>query len=207
MPEKTLILTLLLILLFGCAPDPRNQADAYSTKLRAHAEAERQAQQRAQDAELWQIRRREMESQSPAWVEASTGLIRVGLGALSLSIAITLLAAATGAALSFIGIGAAHWRRAWLQAHTLVADRETGQFPAILTKLGHGRYTLADPNTGMVLQLDVRSPAESQMVSAAFASRLNASAAYHARMAGKHAEGVALVGTHPVIVTGGSDGE
>ena len=179
-----------LVILASCAPDPRNQADAYKTTVLADQAAADQAEARAA---------RTVQDNQAAAELLSTEAARVAawrwfdycLGAAGSVIVIGL---AIGSSWAMIGSGRAMAKAADTRAMVVSfqLDESTRQYPALMTYLGAGRFSLANPNTQSVLMLDTRQPGDRQAIRAAGAVMLAGAVAREARRSNQP-EGVAVI--------------
>lgn len=179
-----------LVILASCAPDPRNQADAYKTTVLADQAAADQAEARAA---------RTLQDNQAASDRAATEAARVA--GWNRFILVASIAGCVGAAFLAIGcswaaIGAG--RSVAMAAErkaaviTIHLDESTRTFPLAMVYLGAGRFSLANPNTQNVLMLDTRQPGDRQAIRAAGAVMLAGAVAREARRSNQP-EGVAVI--------------
>jgi hypothetical protein len=195
---------IVMALMGSCAPDPRLDADAGAIRSQAEQGALDQAQARAQDGRMFDLAQAERESTSAGRVWAQNTFIQWLTVAGSAGAALSILALSVAFSIGAVGSGFAFARARVLQADSIALDVNTRQYPLMLNRLGNGRYTLTDPNTGSVTQLDLRDAGDRQKIAASGAVRLAGAVAYEARKAGQFADGVAMVGTSPIVVEGES---
>lgn len=195
-----------VILLVSCTPDPRNQADADVTRMQAEQIALDRAAERERQAQQFALEQAERQATSDHWIQAQQRFIAVSMAVANLAVALVISSSAVGLSLAAIGLGRSFANWAWVRSTLIQMNPASGQFPLFVSRLGKGRYSLTDMNTGQVRMLDVRSEGDAQMVAAAMAGRMNTALAFYAAKAGPNAQGVAMVGTNPVIVEGGQDG-
>ena len=69
-----------------------------------------------------------------------------------------------------------------VRARVIACPPTTRVFPLVLHYSGHGRYMLANPNTGEILDLDTRTPADREQVRRAFGVQLAGAVAHEARL-------------------------
>lgn len=205
-------MTLILICVFlafglaACADDPRNVADANATTLKAQQDAFDQQQARDQKSAEEQLLLEQKKAQSQQWIESWNFYVRWSMVFITIGTAIVILSTSTGASWALIGIGRAASFAAALRARQIPLDPDTGSFPA-LTYEGHGIVALTDLNTGLTVKLDTRNEADRQLIAGSMALRLGGVVSRNARLAKKgDAAGVAMVGTHPVVVGARVDG-
>lgn len=152
-----------MIILAGCAPDPRNQADADNSRTLT-------AQQAANLEQARQIRTdeqaRAMQAVQVAWPVIVFGVEMVAF-ALALSISFSLVGLGGGVGWAGYGLGKVAVRAAQVKANLIPADRKTRLFPLVIQSIGGGRYTMSNPNTGSVLELDIRRREHASLIVAA----------------------------------------
>lgn len=204
--KRWFILAFLALALVSCAPDPRNQADADVARLAAEQNAADQAQARAQNAKKFDQEYRQSEAVSGQWVASLTDYVFWAMKALTVASVVAVLGA--GMAIAWVAVGSARAfsQGAWVRAHLIQLDPETRQYPLILQRVDVARWTLTDPNTGDVMMLDMRQAGDRQRIATAGAIRLSGTVAHASRLSNDPA-GVAMVGTSPVVVNGGDDGQ
>lgn len=184
-----------LAILAGCTIDPRNQADADRTRALTEQDVLDRTQARGLQLEQAQALANEKAA-------AKVRLIRWASIAGSLALAGAILATAAGVSWAAIGSGRAAVRLANVKANLIPLNEQTRQYPLFLQYLGGGRYTLANPNTGSLIELDTRRPEVKQLITAAGAVQLAGVLAREARRSADPG-GVAII--QPPIITGGND--
>ena len=179
-----------LVILASCAPDPRNQADAYKTTVLADQAAADQAAARSV---------RTIEADQAAAEAAQTAAARVAgwnrfILVASIAGCVVVSCLAIGGSWAAIGGGRAMAKAAEVRAMVVSyqLDELTRQYPALMTYLGAGRFSLANPNTQSVLMLDTRQAADRESIRAAGAIQLAGAVAREARRSNQP-EGVAVI--------------
>lgn len=199
MNKKMMLVIFTALTLTACAGDPRNEADAYETRILAEQAALDAAQARSHQARLDALELADAEqtlqvrtanqaqaAQTLGWV------IRYGGMALTVSAVMVSLAAGAGLSAAMIEGGRAAGRAANVRANLIPLDRTTGQYPALIQYLGNGRYSLTDANTHTTLELDTRNEPDRAMVAGAMAVR-HALVMSAAAARSKSPEGVAMI--------------
>jgi hypothetical protein len=170
--KRILLLALfVLIILAGCAADPRNEADAYATRSRADQAALNSAQQRYITEDQHTLA---MQQAAATQAERTAALQRffhwfgiVG----TLVLCITFVAGGASASWAFWkstrALSAYAQRRAEVSANLISLDPVTRQYPLLIQYIGKGRYSLVNPNNGMVLLLDSRHAPDRQLIASA----------------------------------------
>jgi hypothetical protein len=182
MVKRWVVLVMVLAwVLVGCAADPRNQADAYKTRIIAEQAAADRVQLRAAAGQAAALAQAEQEQTSAARVAAEARLITWLAVAGSLAGSLAVIGLGVGLAVSFVGAGRGVYRLAEVRACLIPLAENTRQFPLILAYTGRGRYSLANPNTGGVALLDTRRDDDRQLIAAAGAVQLAGSVAREAR--------------------------
>ena len=134
---NTVLIRLLLLLLNSCAPDPRNQADAYRTTTLADQTAADQAQARVQDAEAFRQAQAERQTTEQARTWALNFFIKTMGAVLTVAVCVALAGIGTGISWAGVGIGRAAAHFAEVQANLIHLDEKARQFPLIMHYLGH----------------------------------------------------------------------
>ena len=193
--KPTLAALLIMVALTACSPDPRNAADAERTRLEAQSASQRDAQALSQAQRDWEITTKEREQLSSTIVERRTEIItwwsRAALAAGILAIGSIGL----GFSQVTLGLAATTVNAARLRSTLVYLDAKTGTFPLVTYK-GAGRYTIADPNTGMTMVADSRHQADRAMIAAAMGIRLTGVATRNA---------IAENPGYPTIITNGDN--
>jgi hypothetical protein len=189
--------------LAACAPDPRNEAQAYQLREQADQDALNQQQNRAHAEELHkiQVQQAQLEQQHRA---ATAGQWRAGLNTMiqwgfifgTIALCGSLLAVGFSFSYGSIQIARATARLADLRSN-LVQLGPRGQFPLIIQHVRGDRYAAHNPNTGSVLMLDASIEADRQLIATAGATQIAGVIAQEARQSTDPA-GVAIV--QPPIV-------
>ena len=159
---------ILLCLLAGCAGDPRNQADAYATRLLADQEAADQAQEREQDEVTFAMANSVDEALQAERIAAREKLIRWTSIFGTFGICMVILATAGGYSLAALATGKALAQASMTRAGLIGLSEKTRQYPLLLHRMpdGNGLYTLTNPNNGQVLRIDLKKEPDRQMVAA-----------------------------------------
>lgn len=163
---------MMALLLAGCSNDPRNLADAYAATSRADQDASDRKQERAQAESMFAVENNEAELTSAARVQARIRFTNWVSITGSISLSALIVCAAIGFGWASIGTGRAvaryAGRRADVLANLVPLSVKTRQYPLILQRMAGQLplYTMANPNTGEVLQLDLRRDADRQMIAA-----------------------------------------
>jgi hypothetical protein len=183
----------LMVLLSGCAPDPRSVADADNSRILAAQEAANQVQERELAAKDAEARQAVEAGTRAARVQALATVTRWAGVAGAVSVSGVLLAAAVGLGWFAVGAGRAGARLAEIRASLIPLSEMTRQYPVLLSYLGRGKFSLSNPNNGQVLMLDTRNEPDALMVKAAAAVQAGGVLAREARRS-KEPEGVAMMG-------------
>lgn len=166
--SKLFFLLSLLVCLSACAPDPRNAADANRTAALTRQEVMDRTMVRDQTARIQALQLEERQATQADRIRALRLLYLSGAVAMSL---LTV-------ALAIIGIyGAGRSARAYGQrletrSRLIYLDPQTRSYPLIPQYDHKGIYLLADPNTGGVISLDTRQPADQQLIRAYLSGQL-----------------------------------
>ena len=179
-----------LVILASCAPDPRNQADAYRVTVLADQAAADQAEARAARTVHDNQAAAELVSTEAARVAAWRWFITVA----SIAGCVVVACLAIGTSWAAVGAGRAVATMAERKAAVITfgLNELTRQYPVLMTYIGAGRFTLANPNTQSVLMLDSRQPGDRQAIRAAGAIQLAGAVAREARRS-TQPEGVAVI--------------
>ena len=178
------------VILTSCGSDPRNEADAYRTRLLADQRA----------ADLEQARDvRTSQAEQAAVEQAQTAAARVAgwnmiITVASIAVCVVVIMLAVGSGWAVVGAGRSVARAAEVRANLIPLQlaEATRQFPVMIAYLGAGRFSLANPNTGGVMLLDTRQPGDRQLITAAGGVQLAGVVAREARRS-KEPEGVAVI--------------
>lgn len=187
---KIILIILTALILAGCAPDPRNLADAEATRLKAQQSAADASQARAQQQTEWYTKQAEREAVSREIVNAWRAAIPWLAGFVSFAVCTVLLTAAIGMGYAAIGMGKATATAAMIAARTIPLDPRTGQYPMFLPE---GKNILIDANTALAMLTDAAAPPNDRMIESSTAIRVN---------------GITTRNAHPILsVKYGSDNE
>lgn len=164
---RTIYFLIFVFLLAGCAPDPRDAADAERTLLLTEQDVLDREQARTLELErarVWNER----------WGRAMDALAagaRVGLGIAGFAAA---LGAGIGLGTLLAGLGAAGAKAALFRADWVPLDPRTRQYPMIrqwvaedgrrLVSFGRGVYLMGNPNDGSVTAFDESRPGDRQKI-------------------------------------------
>lgn len=168
MKKKVVNLILaVFLLLAGCAPDPRNEAEAYAMMSQADQEAADAAVMRQMTASGELQRQAEEMATADSRIEARSRIIRYG------SAILVIMMAGLAAATIYVyashlapGLASAAVTAADLRARLMPLDHKTRQYPLLMQPQGDGKITLTNANTGLVLELETGQCADRQMVAA-----------------------------------------
>jgi len=167
-----IILTLLLLLLLSsCAPDPRDVADANRTTVMAAQDAADRVQARAQADQIFQQTQTERQATDQSRTQALNRLYQWGGVALAVAVCMALIGIGGGISWAGISAGRAAARMTEIRA-SLIPLEKSGQYPLIMNYLGHGRFSLANPNTESVVMLDTRNRSDRQLIASSGAVEL-----------------------------------
>ncbi len=196
------LILLLAISLAACAPDPRDAAEATAIVLRAEQDAADRTQARTQAEAQAVIALAEAQTVSAQRTQAINSLIRWAGIFGTIAVCGALLATGAGFSWAAVGTGKAWARLAEVRANLIGLNEATRQFPLVMHYLGKGRYSLANPNTGSIAELDTRRPEDRQLITVSGAVMLAGVVAREARRSVDPA-GVAVI--QPAIVRSSSD--
>jgi hypothetical protein len=191
---RIVILMIAMIALTSCVPDPRREASAYATRLKADSSAATKAQALQQDAaanDLWMSRLVEVSQ----WINT---MIMTSLIAASFTVFVALTSFGVGSSFVFIGAGVAHVKRNLAQPNQVKLDPVTRQFPLLIVKIKDGQYSLSNPNTDSVTMLYDRNPADRMMIQAMSATQHDGALAYQARLSHRPGE-IATIQSQQII--------
>ncbi len=180
---KRIILTLglLAVLLAGCAPDPRRQADADATRMDAETRAENAEQVREQEAQEHDIYINHWKTAAP-FINAA---IRSALIALMFTAFVVISSSGIGLSVITIGAGFATARRNYAKPIQVRLDPVTRQYPLLMNKVSEGRYSLTNPNTGSVTMLYERNPNDKLLIQSMSAVQYIGAMGHEARLSHK----------------------
>jgi len=201
---KRIVLTLVLwMLLSGCAPDPRKEAQAFQIRSQAQQqalndEAARQNQEQLNAIELQkqQLEQQTREATAAEWNHGLNMVLHYGSFVMTAAVCFVLFMSARSVVSSFAtvteGTAKALVRRAEVRANLIQLDPVTRQYPAFIQYLGCGRFSVLNLNTNSVLMLDTRNEPDRQMIAAMGAVQYAGALAHEARQA-SDPTGVALI--------------
>lgn len=155
---------LLVMVLAGCAPDPRNVAEAEAIRLQAEQQAADAAQERLMAQDQHALDLAQAQAVQAETVAARGRLIRYG--SMSGVIALVILLGASVYVYSSTvapGLAQAAVTAADIKARCIPLDRATRAYPMLMTDLGGGRTALAIPGVFGVLPLDQAQVPNEQM--------------------------------------------
>lgn len=179
--NKILLLALFALILAACAADPRNEAEAYSTRLQAEQTAQDTAQARTQAAAIFELQQTERAATSKAWAQAWANFLTVAMWAATAGSVAALLAVAAGVSFAVVNTGRAVGQAALVRANLIYMDPQTRSYPFYLQHIGNGKFTLTDMATGQVKQLDISDRGHRQLIAGANIARLAGTVAHEAR--------------------------
>ena len=196
-----LVVVIILVMLgmSGCAPDPRNQADADATRLQAEQNSLDQAQARAQNQATYTLQQSEKEQISAQWVTSTNEFIAWWMRAALVAAIVVTISLAASVSISTVGTGLAAAQAAQFRATWIPLDEKTGHYPAI-SYAGRGRFLITDINTGLTIEANTTNQADRQMVAAAMGVRLAGVVTRNVSRMETDPAGTALAGVNPVQV-------
>jgi len=183
LPVFVVFLILIAGLLTGCAPDPRNLADADRTRLEAEQAAADQVQTRQQQQKTFDLEHAQAQQVSDQWVKSVRTFITVWMIAATIGATVATVATGIGWSVAAIGAGRATAQAAMVRANLIALDPKTRAYPLFLQHIGQGKFTLTDMTTGQVKQLDVRDSGDRLLIQGVNRARLAGAVAYEARHA------------------------
>lgn len=195
MQRFILTLGLLAVLLAGCAPDPRRQADADATRMQAESDAEEDRQTREQDAQEHDLVIDHWKTAAP-FINAA---IRAALISLMFTAFVIIASFGVGMSTVTISAGISTARRNFDKPIQIKLDPATRQYPLLMNKVSEGRYSLTNPNTGSVTMLYERNPNDKLMIQAMSATQFIGAMGHEARLSHKP-EAIASITTLPQII-------
>jgi len=183
MTKSALILTLglLALLMAGCAPDPRRQADADATRMEAEQLAANQEQVRKQDAEEHEIKTNFVKTAAP-FINAA---IKSALIAVMFAAFVTISSFGVGMSVITISAGFSTARRNYAKPIQIRLDPVTRQYPLLMNKVSEGKFSLTNPNTGSVTLLYERNPNDKLLIQAMSAVQYIGAMGHEARLSHK----------------------
>jgi len=138
----------------------------------AEQETERLAQVRTQEGRAFELVLAEQEVTASGRVVARLRFLDWVSRAGAVAACVVVLAVAVGVSWGAVGIGRAVATGAALRAGCVPLDKTTRQYPLVVSYIGRGRYSLANPNTGGVLMLDTRRAEDRDLIIASHAVEL-----------------------------------
>jgi hypothetical protein len=206
--KRVLFALLVLILLSGCAPDPRKAAQADQIRLEAKQNAMNMEQARMQKAALdavqlqnAQVEAGHKQATAQAWRNGWNMTLKFAFYVFTAGLCYVLFMASRSIATSFAttteGLSAAIVRAAEVKANLIQLDPVTRQYPLFIQHIGKGRFSALDMNRNIVLLLDTRSEPDRQMIATAGAVQYAGALAREARQAHDPA-GVSMLQT-PIV--------
>lgn len=192
------LLAIVFVLLAGCAPDPRSQAEADATRLAAESRAASEEQARQQQQATFELEHAEQEARSAQWVASWNAFVHYFMICATVAASIAILGVGAGTAWGSVGIGRAVANVALVRSNLIHMDKATRSYP-LVTYVGKGVYALGNPNHESVLLLDSKKDADRQALLSMGAVQLAGMVAYEARHHKTDPTGVAMVGTNPSL--------
>jgi hypothetical protein len=200
----SLLAMLALTVISACTPDPRKEAQAYATRSEADQSALTQTQQRQQSQDLHaiemqqkQLEQQKREATKLEWIAAAKRIINAGGYVMAVCVGVIIIYATITIKNTMIGIGNATVMKAEITANLIHLDTN-GQFPALIQRMGGGKWSLTDLNTKTTMLLDVRNNPDAQLVAGAIAIRHDVALAHEARLSKDSGENIVTI-TPPII--------
>jgi len=184
---KYLVFVVVVFILAGCAPDPRDEAEAYAIQEQANQDAADREQERQQEQDLHQLRR-------AAWQRFYTVLGIAG----SVAVSVSLVGLGIGIAIAAVYSGRAAGRAVEVRANLIPLAETTRQFPLFVQNKGRGLFTAYNPNTGAIIPLHIARREDRQLITASGAVQIAGAIAREARLSNDPA-GIAII--NPPLVT------
>lgn len=207
-----ILLVFLSLSVIACQPDPRKEADAYATRMKADQDALNQQLNREQSTGMYalevqrlQVEQGHREATAQEWRNGLNNLIRwaflFGTAAVCFVIFLGSRSVITAFATATQGLSQAMVRKADVRANLIQLDPVTRQYPLFIQYIGAGRYAAYNPNVNSLTLLDTRSEPDRQMIVASGSVQY---VGVLAREAGKSADpaGVSVVKQPIIDVTG-----
>jgi hypothetical protein len=190
-----------LMILSGCAPDPRVQAAANATTLQSQQDAADQAQARAQAETKFKLEQTQRAEVSRFWVAWLGQFIQWAGLSLTLAACIVLIRVGQGVGIAAHGIGEAVANMAMVRSNLIAMDPRTRTYPMLvnLRYEGHGIFSAFNPMVGQVVLMDTANPADRQMIATLGMQNLAGIVAYEARHHRDDPAGVGMIGIQPAI--------
>lgn len=204
MNKRVFIFSVMLFILSACGADPRNEADAYQTRIEADQAALSAAQVRAQEQAMNEIANQDAQREQAIKdaglakaQEAYGWIVYWGGIALTLTIVSAVISVGVGASYAIVGSGRAAAQAAMVRANLVYLDKSTGQFPQLIQYVGNGKYSLTDMNDHSTLMLDTRNEPDRVAIRGAIAVR---HALVMANAASKSADPTGVAMVQPMII-------
>ena len=206
--KRVLFFIVFLMLVSGCAPDPRKEAQAFQIRSQAEQDALNSETARAHQQELNDIQTKQLqleeehrEATAAEWRTGWNMVMRYGFIILTAAVCFVMFMASRSIASSFAtmtqGLSTAIVRAAEVRANLIQLDPTTRQYPVYLQYLGEGRFSAVNLNVNSVLLLDTRNEPDRQMISAMGAVQYAGALARESRQSQDPA-GVSMIQT-PII--------
>lgn len=193
------LFSLTILTITGCAPDPRNAADARRTDILSAQTAMDQVQSRNQQASEDAIALQEQQALLSQKISSTQLLIYWGFIAAAFATFVAISGFGIGLAWASIASGKAWARFIQLRSSLIPLNALTRQFPLIFQYLGHGKYSLANPNTEQVTLLDTSNPSDRHMITVMGAVQLAGAIATEARRSKDGGQSIATI--QPNVIT------
>jgi hypothetical protein len=201
--KRILFLMVSMMLVSGCAPDPRKEAQAFQIRSQAEQQALSAEVARAHQQELnavqiqqTQLEQETREATAGEWQHGWNMVLRYGFLVATAAVCFVMFRSAQSVASSFAtvteGTARALVRRAEVRANLIQLDPATRQYPAFIQYLGGGRFSVLNLNTNSVLMLDSRNEPDRQMIAAMGAVQYAGALAQEARQS-NDPTGVAMI--------------
>ncbi len=184
---KYLVFMVVVFILAGCAPDPRDEAEAYAIQEQADQDTADREQERQQAQDLHKIK-------LASWQRFYTWL---GIAA-SVAVSVSLVGLGIGIAIAAVYSGRAAGRAAEVRANLIPLAETTRQFPLFVQNQGRGLFTAYNPNTGAIIPLHIARREDRQLITASGAVQIAGTIAREARLSHDPA-GIAVI--NPPLIT------
>ena len=164
--QKYFILAIAALILFACAPSPKEKAEAFAVEIQAQQDAADQEQARLHEQEWHELEMAKERSLAEQKYKAMNSVIKWAGVFGSITLSISILALGIGFGIGAIGTGRAVARGAMVRSNLIRLDPVTRQFPLIIHQVGRYIVSLTNMNDGSTLLLDRRNEADRQKISA-----------------------------------------
>jgi len=208
--KRVLLMVVLLIVVSGCASEPRKDAQAFQIRSQAQQDALNSETVRAHQEELNAIetQQRQLEEQhreaiAAEWRKGLNTLIHYGFIFVTIGLCAFCLVLAYSFSRGAIGVANATARMAEVRANLIQLNANTRQFPLVVQHVHGSRYALHNPNTGSVLLLDENREADRQLIATSGATQIAGVIAQEARQSSDPA-GMAIMQPPVIDVQDGS---